>query len=104
MNRNYDWPLDRIRDFCQRWRITEMSIFGSVLRDDFRPDSDIDVLVSFETGAGWSLLDHVAMEDELARILDREVDLITRRGLERSRNYIRKAAILNSLEPLYVAG
>ena len=103
INRNYDWPMDQIREFCRRWKITELSVFGSVLRDDFRPDSDIDFLVSFEPGAGWSLLDHVRLEDELAELLGRDVDVMTRRGLERSRNYLRKAAIFSTIEPLYVA-
>lgn len=102
INRNFDWPMDELRAFCKRWKITEMSVFGSVLRDDFRPDSDIDFLVSFERDAGWSLLDHVRLEEELAEILGRDVDVITRRGLERSRNYLRKAAIFNTVEPLYV--
>ena len=59
-----DLPRDQIADFCRRWKITEFSLFGSVLRDDFRPDSDIDVLVSFSPEAHWSLIDLAAMETE----------------------------------------
>ena len=98
-------PLDRekIAAFCQRWKITELSLFGSVLRDDFGPESDVDLLVSFAPEAKWSLLDHVAMEAEMAVILGREVDLVTRREVERSENWIRRRAILESAEAFYVA-
>jgi len=48
-------PIDRIAEFCRRWKITELALFGSVLRDDFRPDSDVDVLVTFAPDAPWSL-------------------------------------------------
>ena len=94
---------ERIADFCRRWKIVEFSLFGSVLRDDFRPDSDIDVLVSFAPDADWSLFDHVAMADELKAMLGRKVDLVTRRAIERSENWIRRKGILGSAEPVYVA-
>ena len=96
-------PKELIIDFCQRWKITEFALFGSVLRDDFRPDSDIDVLVQFAPGAPWTLLDHVEMQDELAAMLGRNVDLVSRRGIERSRNKIRRKAILESAEVFYAA-
>lgn len=96
-------PKDKIADFCRRWRISEFALFGSVLRDDFRPDSDVDVLVSFMEDATWSLFDLVEMADELRGIFGREVDLISRRGLESSRNPIRRKAILDSSEVVYVA-
>jgi predicted nucleotidyltransferase len=98
-------PLDRtqIIAFCQRWKITELAFFGSVLREDFRPDSDVDVLVSFAPEAAWSLFDHVAMEEELGALLGRKVDLISRRAIERSSNWIRRQAILNHAEPYYAA-
>jgi uncharacterized protein len=91
---------DRIADFCRRWKITEMSVFGSVVRKDFRPDSDIDVLVSFEVGAGWSLVDLVTVQDELAAVLGRPVDLIEEAAL---RNPYRRAAILESRQLVYAA-
>jgi len=53
VSRNIDIPMDRIEEFCRRWKIREFSLFGSVLREDFRPDSDVDVLVSFEPDAEW---------------------------------------------------
>lgn len=91
---------DHIADFCRRWKITEMSVFGSVVREDFRPDSDIDVLVSFEAGAGWSLLDVVTIQEELAALLGRPVNLIEEAAL---RNPYRRAAILDSKQIVYAA-
>lgn len=91
---------DRIAGFCRRWKITEMSVFGSVVREDFRHDSDIDVLVSFEAGAGWSLLDLVTIQEELAAVLGRPVDLIEEAAL---RNPYRRAAILESKQVVYAA-
>ena len=96
-------PVERIADFCRRWKITELALFGSVLRQDFRPDSDVDVLVSFSAGTRWSLLDMVRMGDQLKIILGREVDLVERRAVELSENYIRRRHILESAEPIYVA-
>ncbi len=94
---------EKITNFCQRWKITEFAFFGSVLRDDFRPDSDIDVLVTFAPDAQWSLFDHVDMQDELEALFGRKVDLVSRRGIERSRNYIRRQSILGSAEVVYAA-
>src|SRR3970040_702721 len=94
---------EKIGEFCRRWKIGELALFGSVLRDDFRPDSDVDVLVTFAPDAKWSLFDHVDMEDELERILGRAVDLVSRRGIERSRNPFRRRAILESALVVHVA-
>lgn len=94
---------ERIAEFCRRWKIVEFSLFGSVLRDDFGPDSDVDALVSFAPDASWSLFDHVRMEDELAALIGRKVDLVSRRAIERSENWIRRKAILGSAEAVYVA-
>ena len=69
MNRKIKLDRNLIADFCARWRITELSVFGSALREDFRDDSDVDVLVSFSTDADWSLMDHAEMELELASLL-----------------------------------
>ncbi len=87
-------PVDAIQQFCRRWKITELALFGSVLRADFRSDSDVDVLVSFADGAGWGLLAHLEMQQELATLLQRPVDLISKRALERSANWVRRDAIL----------
>ena len=93
-----------ISDFCQRWRITEVALFGSVLREDFDAESDLDILVAFAPDADWSLLDHVQMEQELEALLGRKVDLLSRRSVERSRNWLRRREILDTAEVLYAAG
>ena len=94
-------PEDGIADFCQRWQITELALFGSVLRDDFHSDSDVDVLVSFAPNTQWSLFDLVTMEYELEDILGREVDLVQRTAVEQAENYIRRKSILDSTETIY---
>ncbi len=96
-------PKKAVADFCRRWDISELALFGSVLRSDFRPDSDVDVLVSFGPDAHWTLLDCVRMEQELAGIFGRTVDLVSRRAVEQSSNPIRRRQILESAEPLDVA-
>lgn len=80
-----------------------MCLFGSVLRDDCRPDSDVDVVVDFDPGAERTLFDLVSMTDELKEIFGRDVDLLTKKAVEQSRNYIRRKAILLSMEVVYVS-
>lgn len=94
---------EKMTDFCRRWGVRELALFGSVLRDDFRPDSDVDVLVSFSPDARTDLFDLVDMQDELSAIFARNVDLVCREGIERSHNYIRRKAILSTAEVLYAA-
>jgi len=96
-----DLPKIKIAEFCKKWNIREFSLFGSVLRQDFHPDSDIDVLVTFSEDTKHTLFNLVHMENELKEIFGREVDIVSRRGLESSRNYIRRNAILNSAEAVY---
>lgn len=96
-----DMPYEKIADFCKKWKIIEFALFGSVLREDFCPDSDIDVLVTFSEESRHTLFDLVNMENELKQIFGRHVDLVSRRGIESSRNYIRRNAILNSAETIY---
>jgi uncharacterized protein len=103
MKPRIDIDMSRIAEFCRKWKITELALFGSVLRDDFRPDSDVDVLVTFSAEAHWSLWDSTAMEEELASVLGRKVDLVSKRAVEGSRNWIRRRAILGSAEVLYAA-
>lgn len=97
-------PMDKLREFCQKWRIQDIAVFGSVLRNDFGPESDVDFLVTFQPHAGISLFDLIKMETELGAIVGRRVDLVSRGGLERSENWIRKKAILESARSLHVAG
>lgn len=96
-------PEEEIVGFCQRWKITEFALFGSVLRDDFTSNSDIDVLVTFAPDSRWTLMDHVDMQDELKTVFRRNVDLVSKRGIERSRNHIRRKEILDSAEVIYAA-
>jgi len=89
--------------YCQRWRIERMELFGSVLGDAFNKDSDVDVLVTFEPDARWTLFDLVKAAHELSALVGRPVDLVERPPIERSRNVMRKNAILESARPIYVA-
>jgi len=89
---------DRIAEFCRRWRIAEFSLFGSVLRADFRPESDIDVLISFEPDVPWSLFDWVEMKEELEGIFGQQVDLVEKSGL---RNPFRRHTIMNNRQIIY---
>jgi len=95
-------PLDRgrIADFCQRWKVTELALFGSILRDDFRPESDVDVLVTFDPEAPWTLWDLSEMRQELEGIFGRAVDLVEKKGL---RNPFRRHAVLSSQRLIYAA-
>lgn len=94
-------PLEKIENFCDLWKVSEFALFGSVLRDDFHCDSDIDIMVEFEPGINYSLFDLVLMEDELKSIFQRDIDLVTRKGITRSRNYLRRDNILNSAKTIY---
>ena len=89
--------------FCRRHAIRELALFGSVLREDFRPDSDVDMLVEFEPEARHGLLDLAGMQAELEQILGRKVDLMEKSAVEKSRNYIRRKAILSSAETVYAS-
>ena len=93
-----DIQKDKIEDFCKRWKIAEFSIFGSALRKDFSPKSDVDVLISFEPDIPWSLFDWVDMIEELRDILGREVDLVEKSGL---RNPFRRREILSNRQVIY---
>jgi predicted nucleotidyltransferase len=95
---------DRLRDFCRKWKITEFALFGSATRpEEFRDDSDVDVLVRFAEGTKWGLFDIVHAQNELAEIFGRDVDLVERRLVEQSDNRFRKRSILNSVVLLDVA-
>lgn len=95
-------PIDetQLSEFCRKWQITEFALFGSVLRDDFGPDSDVDVLVTFAPNTPWSLLDVVSMIDELKVMFGREVDLVENGAI---RNPFRRHSILSTKEIVYAA-
>lgn len=96
-------PQKEISAFCKRWKVTEFAVFGSALGDDFHADSDVDVLVSFAPDAKTTLFDMARMQNELEEIFDREVDLISKRGVEQSRNYLRKKNILENAQVIHAA-
>ena len=91
---------NRITEFCRKWRVKELSIFGSAVRDDFRPDSDVDVLVVFEDDAEWDLWDHMHAEEELKQLFGRKVDLVEKSAVT---NPFRRHHILNNREVIYAA-
>ncbi len=92
--------MDGIAEFCQRNHIRRLALYGSVLRDDFTPESDVDVLVEFEPDARVGL-SFFTMQDELSDMLGRQVDMNTFEGVEESRNWLLKAEILGSAEVVY---
>jgi predicted nucleotidyltransferase len=96
-------PLERIAEFCRQWKIVKLEVFGSALRDDFRKESDLDFMVTYADDAPWDLVDHIGIERRLSELLGRPVDLVTRRGIEQSHNWIRRPAILSSARMVYVA-
>ena len=95
------WPTERIRDLCRKWKVEELAVFGSALREDFGAGSDVDLLVRFAPEARWSLLDHARLERELEEILGRRVDLVTRDAIEESPNWLVRREILSSARPVY---
>jgi uncharacterized protein len=94
---------EAIAEFCRRWEITELALFGSVLTNRFHDESDVDFLVTFRPGVPWGYFDLAKMERELGEILGRRVDLVTRKSVEGSRNKIFREHALALVEPIYVA-
>jgi uncharacterized protein len=93
-------PTEQIASFCRKWKIKEFSLFGSILREDFRPDSDVDVLVLLEEDAPWDLYDWVDMIDELKRLFGRQVDLVEQTAIE---NPFRRYHIFKTRQIIYAA-
>ena len=96
-------PRAQIDSFCRRWQVAELSLFGSVVREEFGPDSDVDLLVQFHPQARHTLIDMARMEQELSRIFGRDIDLVERSAVEQSRNHIRRKAILQFTEAIHTA-
>jgi hypothetical protein len=94
---------EKIVEFCRRWKISRLAVFGSAVRGKLRADSDIDLLVTFASDADWSMFDHYRMEDELVAILGREVDLVSKEAIEESANPIFRCEILGSAREIYAA-
>ena len=100
-SKKFTLPRKKIEEFCKRWSITEFSVFGSVLRDDFRPDSDIDILISIDPKAHIGLFEIAKMGIELEDIFKRPVDLVEKEGLV---NPYRRSEILRTAQVVYAAG
>jgi predicted nucleotidyltransferase len=95
-----DIPEDQLAELCRKWEVRELSLFGSILREDFSPSSDVDVLVSFDPAAPWSLLELMEMKEQLEVLLGRSVDLVEKEAL---RNPWRKRQILRTYKVVYAA-
>ncbi|MEX0704319.1 MAG: nucleotidyltransferase family protein [Planctomycetales bacterium] len=93
-----DVPIEQIEAFCRKWKVREFALFGSVLREDFGPDSDVDVLVTFDEDAPWSLLDLVEAQYELEELFGRKVDLVEKKSI---RNPFRRHSILTTKQVIY---
>ena len=94
---------ETIAEFSRKWKITEFALFGSVLREDFHPDTDVDVLVTFSPDSDWGVEHLLDMKEELEALFGRAVDLVEKRLVEESRNYIRRKHILSHMEAVYAA-
>ncbi len=93
----------QLTQFCQKWQVAELALFGSILRDDFREDSDIDLLVSYQPHAKRGLFEKMTMKEELEIMLNRKVDLVSKQAIIQSHNWLRRKNILESAEVIYVA-
>jgi predicted nucleotidyltransferase len=98
-----DVSYEQIEAFCRKWKIERLELFGSVLPDDFDPQSDIDVLVTFAPGESHRIHDLLCMDDELQRLFGRRVDFVERRLVEQSRNWVRRGNILSNAQLVYAA-
>ncbi len=99
--KNLDFETEKIAQICQQWQIVELALFGSVLRTDFNLDSDIDVLVSFAEDAKVTFFDLDTIEQQLSKLFNRPVDVVTKRAIEQSQNWLRKKNILENAQIIY---
>ena len=99
--KNINLKPEKIEQICQQWQIEELALFGSVLRKDFNPQSDIDVLVSFAESAKITFFDLDTIEQQLSKLFNRPVDVVTKRAIEQSHNWIRKKNILDHAQIIY---
>lgn len=95
---------DVIADFCDRWKVKEFYLFGSILREDFHTGSDVDVMVQFFPGNAWGLSEAIDMKEELENVFARKVDLLSKSSIEKSKNWIRRNEILGTARLIYAAG
>ena len=97
-----DLTSPAIGDCCRRWKIVKLEIFGSLLRDDVGSNREVHFLVTFDPQARWGLFDLVDVEEDLSAVVGRPVDLVERPPLEASHNWIRRKAILEGAQTIYV--
>ncbi len=98
---NFSLTSEQVSSFCQKWQVIELALFGSILRDDFDSDSDVDVLVTFAPHARPSLFDLVHMTNELSGLLGRKADILTKKSVEKNHNWLRKREILSTAQVIY---
>ena len=101
MNERFEIPTNEVAEFCQRNHIRRLALFGSVLRDDFTPESDVDVLVEFDPSVRIGYFALAGLEIELGEILGRKADILTFRGVERNPNWLLREEILGTAEAVY---
>jgi predicted nucleotidyltransferase len=94
---------EKISEICQRYKISELAIFGSVLRGDYNNESDIDLLVEFIPNSGITLFNLVDIKEEFEKLFGREVDIVSKNAIKNSKNYIRKKAILDNYKVIYIS-
>jgi uncharacterized protein len=100
---NFSGYQNELADFCQRWQVAELALFGSVLQDDFRPDGEVQVLVTFAAEKRWSHFDLINMQNELEQIFYRKVELVEQSAMEKSPNSTRRKYIQSNTEVIYPA-
>jgi uncharacterized protein len=103
LNQRLNIPPETLTAFCQRWHISELALFGSILRDDFHPHSDIDLLVTYHPHAKRGLLEKMHMQAEFEALCHRKTDLVSKKAIQQSQNWLRRQNILDSAEVIYVA-
>jgi predicted nucleotidyltransferase len=96
-------PDERLSEFCQRYQIVELALVGSVLRDDFRPGSDVDFLVTYAPDKRWEPWGDLPEQEEMEALIGRKVDWLTRKSLEQGNNPLFRRAVLSRVEVLYAA-
>ncbi|MFH1861780.1 MAG: nucleotidyltransferase domain-containing protein [bacterium] len=94
-------PKKKLAQFCQRWKVSELALFGSALREDFDSHSDVDILITFDENADWGLWEHIQMRQELETLWRRPVDLVSKRALMRSDNWLLRQEILSNVSTIY---
>ena len=94
---------EKLKESCSNFSIKELSLFVSALRSDFNSDSDIDLLVEFKPDSGISLFDLVDLKKEFKKVFGREVDIVSKNAVKRSRNYFRKKGILENFKVIYIS-